>query len=28
MEGRRIHAIALHCQVRIEPQRRHYDAAE
>jgi hypothetical protein len=26
--GQRIHAIALRCQVRIEPQRRHYDAAE
>ncbi|MFJ3144600.1 DUF6084 family protein [Streptomyces halstedii] len=26
--GRRIHAIALHCQVRIEPQRRPYDAIE
>jgi hypothetical protein len=26
--GRRIHAIALRCQVRIEPQRRRYDAAE
>ncbi|WP_371633697.1 DUF6084 family protein [Streptomyces sp. NBC_01259] len=26
--GRRIHAVALHCQVRIEPQRRHYDDAE
>ncbi|MFF5291145.1 DUF6084 family protein [Paractinoplanes globisporus] len=26
--GRRVHAIALRCQVRIEPQRRRYDAAE
>ncbi|MFJ4918861.1 DUF6084 family protein [Streptomyces sp. NPDC088725] len=26
--GQRIHAIALHCQVRIEPQRRHYDDTE
>jgi hypothetical protein len=26
--GRRIHAIALRCQVRIEPQRRRYDTAE
>lgn len=26
--GQRIHAIALRCQVRIEPQRRHYDDAE
>ncbi|MDJ0346483.1 DUF6084 family protein [Streptomyces sp. H10-C2] len=26
--GGRIHAIALRCQVRIEPQRRHYDGAE
>jgi hypothetical protein len=26
--GQRIHAIALRCQVRIEPQRRHYDEAE
>lgn len=26
--GRRIHAIALRCQVRIEPQRRRYEAAE
>lgn len=24
----RIHAVVLRCQVRIEPQRRHYDAAE
>jgi len=23
--GQRVHAIALRCQVRIEPQRRHYD---
>jgi hypothetical protein len=26
--GRRVHAIALRCQVRIEPQRRRYDHAE
>ncbi|KIF67874.1 hypothetical protein HY68_03155 [Streptomyces sp. AcH 505] len=26
--GERIHAVVLRCQVRIEPQRRHYDAAE
>jgi len=26
--GQVIHAIALRCQVRIEPQRRHYDTAE
>jgi Family of unknown function (DUF6084) len=26
--GQQIHAIALRCQVRIEPQRRAYDAAE
>lgn len=26
--GERIHAIALHCQVRIEPQLRRYDPAE
>ncbi|CAN5433738.1 DUF6084 family protein [soil metagenome] len=26
--GQRIHAIALRCQVRIEPQRRHYDDLE
>jgi hypothetical protein len=26
--GAVIHAIALRCQVRIEPQRRHYSAAE
>jgi hypothetical protein len=26
--GQRVHAIALHCQVRIEPQRRGYTAAE
>lgn len=26
--GRRIHAIALRCQVRIEPQRRRYDGGE
>jgi len=26
--GQRIHAIALRCQVRIEPQRRRYDDAE
>ncbi|MDQ1651914.1 MAG: hypothetical protein QOI35_1114 [Cryptosporangiaceae bacterium] len=26
--GQRIHAIALRAQVRIEPQRRHYDPAE
>jgi hypothetical protein len=26
--GQRIHAIALSCQVRIEPQRRHYDEGE
>jgi hypothetical protein len=26
--GRRVHAIALRCQVRIEPQRRRYDPAE
>jgi hypothetical protein len=26
--GQRIHAIALRCQVRIEPQRRRYDQAE
>jgi hypothetical protein len=26
--GQRIHAIALRCQVRIEPQRRRYDGAE
>ena len=26
--GRRVHAIALRCQVRIEPQRRRYDQSE
>jgi hypothetical protein len=26
--GRRVHAIALRCQVRIEPQRRRYTAGE
>ncbi len=26
--GQVIHAVALRCQVRIEPQRRHYDTAE
>src|SRR5687767_2845472 len=26
--GQRVHAIALRCQVRIEPQRRPYDPAE
>lgn len=26
--GQRIHAMALRCQVRIEPQRRRYDEAE
>jgi hypothetical protein len=26
--ARRIHAIALRCQVRIEPQRRHYSEAD
>ena len=26
--GRRIHAIALRCQVRVEPQRRRYDGTE
>jgi hypothetical protein len=26
--GETVHAIALRCQVRIEPQRRHYDAAD
>jgi hypothetical protein len=26
--GQRVHAIALRCQVRIEPQRRRYEAAE
>ncbi|WP_329458581.1 DUF6084 family protein [Streptomyces sp. NBC_01497] len=26
--GERVHAIVLRCQVRIEPQRRSYDAAE
>jgi hypothetical protein len=26
--GERVHAIVLRCQVRIEPQRRHYDDAE
>jgi hypothetical protein len=26
--GRRIHAIALRCQVRVEPQRRRYDGPE
>ncbi|MGI8769687.1 MAG: DUF6084 family protein, partial [Propionibacteriaceae bacterium] len=26
--GEVVHAIALRCQVRIEPQRRHYDEAE
>jgi hypothetical protein len=26
--GRRIHAVALRCQVRIEPQRRRYDGTE
>ena len=26
--GQRVHAIALRCQVRIEPQRRTYDGAE
>lgn len=27
-EGVRVHALALRCQVRIEPVRRHYDDAE
>lgn len=27
-DGRRIHAIALRCQIRIEPQRRRYAPAE
>lgn len=26
--GETVHAMALKCQVRIEPQRRHYDGAE
>ena len=26
--GLTVHAIALRCQVRIEPQRRHYDEAD
>ncbi|MEV3931757.1 MULTISPECIES: DUF6084 family protein [unclassified Streptomyces] len=26
--GDPVHAVVLHCQVRIEPQRRHYDEAE
>ena len=26
--GQRVHAIALRCQVRVEPQRRRYDEAE
>ncbi|MCM4080970.1 DUF6084 family protein [Paractinoplanes hotanensis] len=26
--GRRIHAIALRCQIRVEPQRRRYDDTE
>jgi len=26
--GQRVHAIALRCQVRIEPQRRRYDDTE
>jgi hypothetical protein len=26
--GATIHSISLHCQVRIEPQRRHYNRAE
>ncbi|MEP7091983.1 MAG: DUF6084 family protein [Nocardioidaceae bacterium] len=26
--GERIHAIALRCQVRIEPQRRHYEESD
>ncbi|WP_326701245.1 DUF6084 family protein [Streptomyces sp. NBC_01754] len=26
--GLRVHAVALHCQVRIEPQRRPYDEGE
>lgn len=26
--GQRVHAIALHCQVRIEPQRRRYELAD
>ncbi|MGH9276859.1 MAG: DUF6084 family protein, partial [Acidimicrobiales bacterium] len=27
-EGRDVHALALRCQIRIEPQRRRYDHAE
>ncbi|HZZ41936.1 MAG TPA: DUF6084 family protein [Tepidisphaeraceae bacterium] len=27
-EGQNIHAIALRCQIRIEPARRHYEPAE
>jgi hypothetical protein len=27
-DGRRIHAIALRCQVRVQPQRRRYDETE
>jgi len=27
-DGGRVHATALRCQIRIEPQRRHYTAAE
>jgi len=26
--GERIHAIALRCQIQIEPRQRHYAAAE
>ena len=26
--GEKVHALALRCQVRIEPQRRGYDAQE
>lgn len=26
--GQRVHAIALRCQIRIQPHRRHYSAAE
>ncbi|MFG1810372.1 DUF6084 family protein [Streptomyces sp. NPDC049040] len=26
--GERVHAMVLRCQVRVEPQRRHYDEAE
>jgi len=27
-QNQSIHAVALRCQIRIEPSRRHYEAAE